>query len=90
MGCNRLVRIATCYGLDVPGDRILVGVRFSAPLQTGPGAHPAFYTMDMGSFPGVKWVGGGTHHPSLCSAKAKEIVELYIYSPSVLSWQFIG
>jgi len=26
-------------------DRIPVGARFSAPVQTGPGAHPAFYTM---------------------------------------------
>jgi len=26
----------------------------SAPVQTGPGAHPASYTMGTGSFPGVK------------------------------------
>jgi hypothetical protein len=25
-----------------------------------------------------------------CSAEVKEIVELYLYSPSVLSWQIIG
>jgi len=31
-----------------------VGARFSAPVQTGPGAHPASCTMDTGSFPGVK------------------------------------
>ena len=31
------------------GDRILVGARFSAPVQTGPGAHPASYTMVTGS-----------------------------------------
>ena len=36
------------------GDRIPVGARFSAPVQTGPGAHPASYTMGTGSFPGVK------------------------------------
>jgi len=29
-------------------------VRFSAPVQTGPGAHPASYTKGAGSFPGVK------------------------------------
>jgi hypothetical protein len=29
------------------GDRILMGARFSAPVQTGPGAHPASYTMDI-------------------------------------------
>jgi len=28
------------------GDRILVGARFSAPIQTGPGVHPASYTRD--------------------------------------------
>jgi hypothetical protein len=27
------------------------GGRFSPPLQTGPGAHAAFYTMAAGSFP---------------------------------------
>jgi hypothetical protein len=36
------------------GDRIPVGARFSAPVQTGPGAHSASCTMDTGSFPGVK------------------------------------
>ena len=29
------------------------GERFSAPIQTAPGAHPASYTMGTGSFPGV-------------------------------------
>ena len=36
------------------GDRIPVGERFSAPVQTGPGPHPASCTMGTGSFPGVK------------------------------------
>jgi hypothetical protein len=31
------------------GDRIPVGARFSAPVQTGPGALPASYTMGTGS-----------------------------------------
>ena len=31
-----------------------MGMRFSAPVQTGPGAHPASCKMDNGSFPGVK------------------------------------
>jgi hypothetical protein len=35
-------------------DRIPVGARFSAPVQTGPGAHPASCTMGIVSFPGVK------------------------------------
>jgi len=29
-----------------------VGARFSAPVRTGPGAHPASSTMGTGSFPG--------------------------------------
>ena len=35
-------------------DLIPVGARFSAPFQTGPGAHPASYKMGIGSFPRVK------------------------------------
>jgi hypothetical protein len=44
------------------GDRISVGVRFFAPVQTGPGAHPASCTMGSGSFPGVKRPGRGVEH----------------------------
>jgi len=36
------------------GDRIPMEPRFSAPVQTGPGAHPASCTMGTGSFPEVK------------------------------------
>jgi len=36
------------------GDRIPVRARFSASVQTGPGAHPASCTMGTGSFPWVK------------------------------------
>jgi hypothetical protein len=45
------------------GDRIPVGARFSAPVQTGPGAHPASYTVGTGSFPGVKRQECGVDHP---------------------------
>ena len=67
------------------GDRIPVGgegARFSTPLQTSPGAHPASCTMGTGSFPGVKSGQGMTltpHPPS--SAVGHERVELYLYSP---------
>jgi hypothetical protein len=44
-------------------DRIPVGARFSAPVQTGPGAHPAALTMGTGSFPGVKRPGRDVDHP---------------------------
>jgi hypothetical protein len=42
------VSIATRYGLDGLEDRIPEGVRFSSPDQSGPGAHPATYTMGTG------------------------------------------
>jgi len=45
------------------GNRILVGARFSAPVQTGPGAHSASCTMRTGSFPGVKSARGVTPTP---------------------------
>jgi hypothetical protein len=37
--------IATRYRLDGPGIESQWGARFSAPVQTGPVAHPASYTM---------------------------------------------
>jgi len=57
------------------------GARFSAPIQTGPGAHPASHTVDTGLFPRVKWPGRGVDHPPLSSTEVKERVELYLYSP---------
>jgi len=71
-------------------DRIPVGMRVSAPVQTIPGAHPAFYTMGTGSFPGVKWPGHGVDHPPPSSTKVKERVELYLCSPSGPSWPVLG
>jgi hypothetical protein len=52
------------YGLDGPGiESRWAGARFSAPVQTGPGPHPASYTMGTGSFPGLKRPGRGVDHP---------------------------
>jgi len=67
-----------------------VGVRFPTPIQAGFGAHPAFYTVGNGSFPGVKWPGHGIVHPPPSSAKVKERVELYLYSTSGPSWPVLG
>jgi hypothetical protein len=71
------------------GDRIPVGARFSAPVQTGPGAHPASYTMHTGSFPGVKRPGFGVNHPTPFSDEVKERVELYLCASSGPSWPVI-
>jgi len=56
--------------------------KFSAPVLTGCGTHPASYTMGTGSFPGVKRQRRGSDHPPQFSAEVKERVELYIYSVS--------
>ena len=65
-GPGTVVSTVTGYGLDGPGIESQLGERFSAPVQTGPGAHPASCTMGTGSFPGIKssW-GVTTLHPLL-------------------------
>jgi hypothetical protein len=42
------------------------------------------------SFQGVKRPGRGVDHPPSSSARVKERVELYLYSPSWPSWPVIG
>ena len=64
------------------GDRIPVRARFSAPVQTGPGAQPASCTMGTGSFPGGKERPRRNADPSPpSSAVGHERVELYLYFP---------
>ena len=74
MGRDSSVGIATCYGLDGPGIETWWGRRFSAPVQTGPGAHPASCIMGTVSFLGVKSGGGValTNHPYLATRLRKE------------------
>ena len=66
-GPGSVVGIATGYGLEGPGIESRYEARFSAPVQTGPGAYPAYCTMGTGSFPGVKSGQGVTliPHPLL-------------------------
>ena len=75
--------------MDGPGIGSRWGARFSAPVQTGPGAHPASYTKGTGSLPGVNRLGRGVDNPP-SSAEVKERVELYLYSPSGPSWPVLG
>ena len=88
MGRRSVVDIATRYGLDGLGIESRWGVRFSAPVQTVRGAHPASYKMGAVPFPvvGGKWPGRGVDHTPPSSAEVKERVELYICSPSGSSW----
>ena len=53
-GPGSAVGIATGYGLEGPGIESRWGARFSAPVQTGPGAHLFSCTMGTGSLPGTE------------------------------------
>jgi hypothetical protein len=55
-----------------------VWASFSTPVQTGPGTHPASYTMSIESFQGLKRPGRDVNHPPPSSAEVKERVELYV------------
>jgi hypothetical protein len=63
-----------------------VGAKFSAPIQTGPGAHPESYTVSTESFPGVKRSGRGVDHPPPSSAEVKEMVAINL----LLLWAFVA
>jgi hypothetical protein len=64
---------ATRYGLDGSAIESRWGARFSTPVQTGPGFHPASCTMGTDSFPGVERPGRGVDHlPYLAQRLKKE------------------
>jgi hypothetical protein len=71
-------------------DRIPVGARFSAPVQTGPGSYPTSYVMGTGSSPELNRPLCGVDHPPPSSADVKERVWPCLYSPSGPSWLFLG
>jgi hypothetical protein len=66
------VGIGNRYELDGPAIESWCGARFSAPIQTGPGAHPASYTMGTESFIGVKRPGRGVDHPPHLAPRLKK------------------
>jgi len=71
VGRGSSVSTATRYGLGGPAIEYQWG-RFSAPVQTGPVAHPASYTMGTRSFPGVNGPGGGADHPPHLAPRLKK------------------
>ena len=70
MGWNSVAGIVT--GWTVRGSNPGGGARFSAPVQNGPGANPASYTMGTGSFPGVNRAGRGVDHVPHLAPRLKE------------------
>ena len=79
-GPGSSVGIASDYGLDGAGSNPSEATL--PPVQTGPGTHPASYTMGTGSFAGVKRPGRGVDNPPTFSAELKKGVELYLYFTS--------
>ena len=69
VGRDGSVGIGTRCRLDGPGIKSRWEVRFSALVETGPGAHPA-----SGSLPGLKRPGRGVDHPPPSSAGLKKSV----------------
>jgi hypothetical protein len=90
VGRDSSVCKATRYGLNRSGIEFRWGARFPAPVQTGPGAHPASYKMGTGSFPREKRPRRDVDHPHTSSAEVEERVELYLYFPSGTSWPVLG
>jgi hypothetical protein len=65
--------------------------RFFRTVHTGAGAHPASYTMRIGSlFQGLKRPGLYVNHLPPYSAGVKEIVDVYLCYPSGTSWPVLG
>jgi hypothetical protein len=77
-----LSRYSDWLRAEQPGDRIPVRTKFSAPVQTGPGAHPASYTIGTGSFPGVESGLGVTltPHPLLVPWSKKQSTAIPVLS----------
>ena len=67
------VGIATRYGLDGPGIESRWEARFSAPVQTGLGAHPASCKKGTGSFPGVNRPGRGADPPPVLQCRGLKL-----------------
>ena len=89
-GSGQLSRYSDLLRAGRSGDRIPVGARFSAPVQTTPGAYPASCTMGTGSFLGVKRPGSNADHPPPSKRRGRERIGLYFYSSSGPPWPVIG
>jgi hypothetical protein len=63
--------------------------KFSAPVQTDAAAHPAYYTMGTGSFPGVKRSGRGVDHPPHPAPRLKKQYSYTSTPPPPLPGAFV-
>jgi hypothetical protein len=90
VGRDSVVGIATCYELNGLGIESRWGRDFqhASRLTLGPTKPPVQWVP--GHSRGIKRLGHGINHPPPSSAKVKERVELYLYSPSGPSWPVVG
>ena len=78
-GPGWFIRYSNSLRAGRSGDRIPVGARFSASVETGPGTHPASCTTGKQvSLPLVKCLGRRVDFPPPYSAQVKEGVDLYL------------
>jgi hypothetical protein len=96
-GPGSSVNLVSGYGLDYRAIEVRSPVQakgFSSNLcvQTGPEAHPASCTMDIGGpFPGPKSQSGrDADHSSLSSAEVENESELQVLSSQASSWRIVG
>jgi hypothetical protein len=91
VGRDSSVGIATTLPAGRSGDRIPVGGEiFSTRLDRPWGPPSLLYNGYRVSFPVVKRPGRVVDHQPPSSARVKERVELYLYSPSGPSWSVLG
>jgi hypothetical protein len=82
MDKNRVVDIATRYGLNDPGIKSLWLRDFRTCPERPMGPPNLLQNGHRVSFPGIKRLARGVDHPNASSAEVKERVELYLYNPS--------
>jgi hypothetical protein len=85
-GRDSSVGIATTLRAGRSEDRIPVEARLSEPVQNGPEAHPASYTMGTGSFARVMRPGRGDHHPPHLTPRLKKEYS----DTSIPPWAFVA
>jgi len=68
------------------GDRIPIGARFTASVESDPGAHSSSFKCVLSLFPGGQATGVGRLPPIPFRSKVKESVQLYFYSPYGPLW----
>jgi len=89
-GRDSSVRIATRYGLEGQGIKSRWWRDFPHPSRPALGPTQSSIQRVLGPLPGGKAAGAWRWPPTPSSAKVKERVELYFYSPSGPSWPVIG